>query len=69
MDTAAHKTLAASYSPAGFMASGVQEVVPQTPAQLTLNGSGALGATGQTIAPLNVTVTATLEPRRWAGTL
>ena len=69
VDTAAHKTLAASYSPAGFMASGVQEVVPQTPAQLTLNGSGALGATGQTIAPLNVTVTATLEPRRWAGTL
>ena len=69
VDTAAHKTLAASYSPAGFMASGVQEVVPQTPAQLTLTGSGALGATGQTIAPLNVTVTATLEPRRWAGTL
>jgi len=67
VDTAAHKTLAASYSPAGYMASGVQEVVPQTPATATLAGNGALMLT--TPAPINITVTATLEPRRWAGTL
>jgi len=67
VDTAAHKTLAASYSPAGYMASGVQEVVPQTPATVGLNGAGSLVLT--TPAPINITATATLEPRRWAGTL
>ncbi|MDF9748645.1 glycerophosphodiester phosphodiesterase family protein [Arthrobacter sp. ES3-54] len=71
VDTAPHKTLAASYSPAGYMASGVQEVVPQTPAIAGLAGSGTLTAAGTMyVAPaIDITVTATLEPRRWAGTL
>jgi Glycerophosphoryl diester phosphodiesterase len=47
--TAANKALADTYSPAGYMASGVMEVVPPL------------------VVPTNVTVTATLVPRRWAG--
>jgi len=71
LNSAASKTTADQYSPQGFIVAAVETIVPQTPATATLTGSGALTVTGLAgAAPaVNITVTATLEPRRWAGTL
>lgn len=44
--TAAQKATAATFNPQGYMASGVTEVVPQTPVRVALNGVGAFAASG-----------------------
>jgi hypothetical protein len=72
LPSAASKATADQYSPQGFMVSGVMEVVPQTQITAALSGSGTLSATGTATTQnplLDVTVTATLEPRRWAATM
>lgn len=44
--TAAQKSTATGFGADGYVASGVQEVVPQTPAPITFAGSGVLGIAG-----------------------
>lgn len=51
---AASKTLADTYSPDGYMVSGVENIVPQTPQPAGFSGSGTLTATGTVVTSYNL---------------